>query len=167
MPRRRRYAKSSPSTLRPYVTARESGATCHNVEIDTPLAALEDMALRLRRLKGAGLGSPIHSNLADWFSTAIERYLSQEVSSLDAALGLRARRGRRRKSATPDELRIGRAIFAIGIGGKSWKEIADELRWERDESSLRELWARISSDVVKSLSADPPESEPRKGSNTT
>jgi hypothetical protein len=122
------------------------------------------MALRLRRLQATGLASPIHSNLADWWAGAIERYLAGECPSLDAALSLRAGPGRRRKAATAAELKIGRRILAIGVGGASWKDIADALSWERDESSLRELWARIRPDVVKSFESDLDSKRRRKGS---
>lgn len=159
MPRRREYARTTLGGLRTYVTARrpvtwDRKAADRKVRIDTPRAALEELALRLRRLQANGVESPIHPNLGDWLLAAIERYLAKEFSTLDAALGLRGRPGPKRKAATPKELDLGRKVLMLRFNGKSWTDVVSELDWPKDESQLRELCDRIHPDVIESLVVD-------------
>lgn len=70
---------------------------------------------------------------------AIERYLDGKVKSLDAAFGLRPKRGAPRKD--DEHIVIAREVFNMRLAGKSWFDVANELSAKgcavTDERTLR------------------------------
>ena len=129
MPRKREYTKQREVPSRKYL--QQLGEALQEIaESDRP--AFEQ---------------PIDPNVADWAASGIRRYLSDEISDLERALDLRPKAGRPRLKASEEEIILGREIFDLLVAKKSWHKIADEINWQGDESSLRELWQRIEPDI--------------------
>lgn len=70
---------------------------------------------------------------------AIERYLSGEAKSLDAAFGLTPARGRPRKRDEHEAM--SHQVWGMRKAGKSWRDITNEIG--RDVRTLQRLVARF------------------------
>lgn len=104
---------------------------------DDPRVRLTRFAEQLRKLSFPS--SPISIALATFVADALDRYLSGDSESLDAAFGLTPRQGRPRDLEKHDA--IAREIHAMKLEGKSWRDIADELNQcgVSDERTLRRI----------------------------
>jgi hypothetical protein len=88
--------------------------------------------------------STISLNLAEFVSSAIERYLEGKTKSLDAAFGLTPKRGvpgfpRRRKDLAME-------ILKARLRGSSWKEISDKFP-NHDERRLHRVYGEFKDQV--------------------
>ena len=109
-------------------------------DADGKLKMLTRFAEQLRTLSFPT--SPISIDLAKYVADSINSYLDHSAATLDAAFGLRGKRGRPTK--TSEHLAMARNIGAMRIQGKSWKNISDEFgSFEdgvTDERTLRRIW---------------------------
>lgn len=97
--------------------------------------------------------SPINPDLADWMLEALESFLSQEISSLDAALGLTRGRGRPKEPPSAEMLAIAKDVFHGRRLRVRWDELS-ERHGNRDPKDLRAIRDRYIDDVVEAEAAD-------------
>ena len=90
-------------------------------EVEQHKDMLRELERQLKLLKHPT--SPISENLAHWAAEGIERYLSGNESSLDAALGLRRKPGRPKE--TEKQRQKARLTEALRDQGKTYREITD------------------------------------------
>ncbi|MBN9123211.1 MAG: hypothetical protein BGO99_02065 [Nitrosospira sp. 56-18] len=89
--------------------------------------------------------STISADLAEFVSSAIEKYLEGKTKSLDAAFGLTPKRGvpgfpRRRKDLAME-------ILKMRLCGNSWTEISNKFL-THDERQLRRIYGEFREQVI-------------------
>ena len=102
---------------------------------ESQLKTLEKLSKFVSELKALTFpSSNVSIELAQLVSTAIESYLKGESKSLDKAFGLTPKRG---KPGAPKQRKvIATKILKKQLAGKSWKEIINELKKERDPNII-------------------------------
>lgn len=120
-----------------------------------PRFKLKKLAKQLRKLSFPT--SPISIELARYATDAIEKFLSGECKSLDAAFGVAPKRG---APGWPKErVKMAREIFKMRCAGKSWHDIERTLKVER--VTLRRIYSEFnvrlrSRELVRQLKSEMP-----------
>lgn len=103
---------------------------------DEVRSLLTEFCTELRALKFPT--SPISVGAAEFVADAFERYISNEVQTLDAAFDLTPRKGRPKNEEKRES--DARKMAALLSAGKSWDEVADGMaRFEGDQPDKRTL----------------------------
>ena len=127
---------------------------------------LRELASQLR--SPSNPTAPISDSLAIWAGEAIERYLSGEEISLDAAFGVRPKPGR------PEEIErrlpIAVEILDLLLEGKKFPEITDILNKDDpnaalEESALRKIFKEFRIDVMAIKVGPPNAADGKVGQN--
>ena len=90
------------------------------------------------KIKNARRGQwPGYVRRLKFIADAIDKFLSGEAKSLDAAFGVKPRRGAPNKHA--EHMDIARPIYSLMRQGRSWKEIYNELDIKDDRAARRAI----------------------------
>jgi len=124
-----------------------------------PRYRLKQLATQLRKLRFPS--SPINVRIAHWAADAITHYLSGKAKTLNAAFGLRRKRGVRGQPLS--RARIGKAIHQARRAGYSWDTVQSKLQEQGygvlDTGAMRRIYREFrvrlaSRDIAQTLDHD-------------